>query len=92
MDLAWHSDPELTLNVYAHARLEELGRVMDSLPTTKLWASDSQCDFAQILATGGVSEGRDTEVEMRAELRPRVTRQASYYSFDQLTRAGFTRS
>ncbi len=32
MELAQHSDPDLTLNVYAHSRLEELGRVWTNCP------------------------------------------------------------
>jgi Phage integrase family len=35
MELARHSDPDLTLNTYAHTRLAELSKVVDKLPD--LW-------------------------------------------------------
>jgi integrase len=70
MELARHSDPDLTLNTYAHTRLEDLARVVDSLPTSNLWASDPSCDFAHTLPTSGVSGGLNGTQRTKAEMRP----------------------
>ena len=51
-------------------------RVVDSLPTSKLWASDPLCDTAHILPTGGVSAGLNGTVGNQPEMRPEASRQA----------------
>jgi integrase len=50
MELARHHDPDLTLNRYAHARLEDLSQVVNRLPS--LWE-----DSSHALPTNGVSTG-----------------------------------
>jgi hypothetical protein len=35
-----HSDTGLTVKTYAHNRRQDLARVVESLPTSALWASD----------------------------------------------------
>jgi hypothetical protein len=76
MELAWHSDPDLTLNTYAHTRMEDLARVVDSLPTSKLWASDPLCDSAHTMPPSGVSEALNGTARNPPEMRPEASRQA----------------
>ena len=73
----WPStDPHLTLNTCAHTRLEDLARVVDSLPTSELWAGDPLCDTAHILPTDGVSAGLNGAVGNQPDMRPEASRQA----------------
>ena len=60
----------------AHTRPGDLARVVDSLPKSKLWASDPLCDLAHILPTDGVSAGLNGTVGNQPEMRPEASRQA----------------
>jgi hypothetical protein len=84
MELARHSDPDLTLNTYAHTRLEDLARVVDSLPTSNLWASDPLCDFAHTLPTSGVSGGLNGTHQTKGEMRPIASQAVSEYTIGKL--------
>jgi integrase len=72
MTLARHAKPDLTFNTYSHARLENLGRVVNSLPElwAKPWASDRLCDFAHALPTSGVSAGLNGAQEIQGNPGP----------------------
>ena len=70
MELARHSDPDLTLGTYAHTRMEELARVIDALPTLTVWANGCSGDLAHTLPTSCVSPGLDRTHQNPVELRP----------------------
>ncbi len=84
MELARHSDPDLTLNTYAHIRLEDLARIVDTLPTSKMWASDAQCDFDHTLPKSCVSEGLNGTARNKAEMRPGAPEQVPAIVADKL--------
>ena len=74
MELARHSDPDLTLWTYAHSRLEDLARVVDNLPTSmwaKVWANGGSPSFAHILLTSHVSGGLNGTQENKPNRVPK---------------------
>ena len=61
MELAWHHDPDLTFNRYAHTRLMDLSKVVDRMPDL----------LSHALPTFGVSTGLNgtTSAEHRTQSR-----------------------
>jgi integrase len=81
MELARHSDPRLTFGIYAHTRLEEKGRAVDSLPS--LWErpinfprGEGKCgkplDLSHTLPTQGVSMGPNGTIAGPVKQSPRA--------------------
>ena len=72
MELARHSDPDLTLNTCAHTRLEDLAQSWTVCPHRNC----GQAILYAILPTSGVTAGLNGTVGNQPEMRPEASRQA----------------
>ncbi len=68
MELSRHSDPRLTFGTYVHTRLEEMGRVVDTLPP--LWDAGWKTDRLAVDRKSKSGNGEAVSPELPSPVFP----------------------